>query len=182
MSSSDSIEVHPVAFEVIRSRLLAITEEMRIALQSVSGSPTVTEASDFFTGLFLPDGSFASMGFQVSFQAPVVGHLIRAVHARPFLEPRDGDMFCGNDLFVGALHQNDIQLAGPIYADGKIFAWAGVEQRGGPHYYRVQAPTFLIEYDNTQNNANHIHSVWRDFNGDFGLDLLAMHYQASHGK
>jgi hypothetical protein len=63
-----------------------------------------------------------------------------------------------------------------------FFAWAGVEQRGGPHYYRIQAPTFLIEYDNTQNNANHIHSVWRDFNGDFGLDLLAMHYQASHGK
>jgi hypothetical protein len=61
-----------------------------------------------------------------------------------------------------------------------FFAWAGVEQRGGPHYYRIQAPAFLIEYDNTQNNANHIHSVWRDFNGDFGLDLLAMHYQASH--
>jgi N-methylhydantoinase B len=129
MSGPDSggTAVHPVAFEVIRSRLLAITEEMRIALQSVSGSPTVTEASDFFTGLFLPDGSFASMGFQVSFQAPVVGNLIRAVHARPTLEARDGDMFCGNDPFVGALHQNDIQLAGPIYADGKIFAWAGVE-------------------------------------------------------
>ena len=63
-----------------------------------------------------------------------------------------------------------------------FFAWAGVEQRGGPHYYRVQTPTFLIEYDNTQNDANHIHSVWRDFNGDFGLDLLAMHYQASHGR
>jgi len=63
-----------------------------------------------------------------------------------------------------------------------FFAWAGVEQRGGPHYYRIQTPTFLIEYDNTQNNANHIHSVWRDFNGDFGLDLLAMHYQASHGR
>jgi hypothetical protein len=63
-----------------------------------------------------------------------------------------------------------------------FFAWAGVEQRGGPHYYRIQAPTFLIEYDNTQNNANHIHSVWRDYNGDFGLDLLAMHYQQSHGK
>jgi hypothetical protein len=63
-----------------------------------------------------------------------------------------------------------------------FFAWAGVEQRGGPHYYRIQAPTFLIEYDNTQNEANHIHSVWRDYNGDFGLDLLAMHYQASHGR
>src|SRR5437588_203458 len=49
------------------------------------------------------------------------------------------------------------------------FAWAGSLERGGPHYYRVQSPVFLIEYDNTQNDANHIHSVWRDYNGDFGL-------------
>jgi Protein of unknown function (DUF3500) len=47
------------------------------------------------------------------------------------------------------------------------------------HYYRIQTPTFLIEYDNTQNNANHIHSVWRDFNGDWGRDLLAEHYQST---
>jgi hypothetical protein len=60
------------------------------------------------------------------------------------------------------------------------FAWAGVAERGGPHYYRVQAQTFLIEYDNTQNNANHIHSVWRDIEGDFGLDVLAEHYKTSH--
>jgi len=60
------------------------------------------------------------------------------------------------------------------------FAWAGVEERGGPHYYRIQAPDFLIEYDNTQNNANHIHSVWREFKGDWGDDLLAQHYKASH--
>jgi hypothetical protein len=55
------------------------------------------------------------------------------------------------------------------------FAWAGEEAHGRPHYYRVQGPTFLIEYDNTQNDANHIHSVWRDFNGDFGEDLLREH-------
>ncbi|MGH9657323.1 MAG: DUF3500 domain-containing protein [Bryobacteraceae bacterium] len=60
------------------------------------------------------------------------------------------------------------------------FAWAGVVERGGPHYYRVHAPGFLIEYDNVQNDGNHIHSVWRDFNGDFGLDLLKAHYQTSH--
>jgi hypothetical protein len=59
------------------------------------------------------------------------------------------------------------------------FAWAGVEQRGGPHYYRVQSPLFLIEYDNTQNQANHIHSVWRDFQGDWGEDLLKKHYESS---
>src|SRR5262249_32326038 len=44
-----------------------------------------------------------------------------------------------------------------------FFAWAGGIERGQPHYYRVQTPAFLIEYDDTQNNANHIHSVWRDF-------------------
>lgn len=56
------------------------------------------------------------------------------------------------------------------------FGWAGVTERGGPHYYRIQGPTFLIEYDNVQNGNNHIHSVWRDFAGDFGRDLLREHY------
>lgn len=63
------------------------------------------------------------------------------------------------------------------------FAWAGSSNRGEPHYYRIQGPTFLIEYDNTQNKANHIHSVWRDFNGDFGRDLLREHYRtAAHHR
>jgi hypothetical protein len=61
-----------------------------------------------------------------------------------------------------------------------FFAWAGSTEPGKPHYYRVQTPSFLIEYDNTQDNANHIHSVWRDFEGDFGLDLLKTHYESSH--
>ena len=60
------------------------------------------------------------------------------------------------------------------------FAWSGGVDRGDPHYYRVQTSTFLIEFDDTQDNANHIHSVWRDFAGDFGDDLLQRHYQASH--
>lgn len=59
------------------------------------------------------------------------------------------------------------------------FGWAGGTVAGKPHYYRVQGKTFLIEFDNTQNNANHIHSVWRDFNGDYGLDLLKEHYHNS---
>jgi hypothetical protein len=60
------------------------------------------------------------------------------------------------------------------------FAWAGGTQPGDPHYYRVQTPSFLIELDMTQDNANHIHSVWRSFNGDFGGDLLKAHYETSH--
>ena len=59
--------------------------------------------------------------------------------------------------------------------DKVAFAWAGPLERGQKHYYRVQGPTFLIEYDNTQNDGNHIHSVWREFNGDFGVDLLREH-------
>ena len=62
------------------------------------------------------------------------------------------------------------------------FVWMGGETQGEPHYYRIQGPTFLIEYDNTQGNANHVHSVWRDFDGDFGRDLLAEHYRRyDHG-
>lgn len=61
-----------------------------------------------------------------------------------------------------------------------FFAWSGPTKRGEKHYYRVQTPEFLIEFDNTQDGGNHIHSVWRDFKGDWGEDLLAEHYQASH--
>ncbi|HEU0121330.1 MAG TPA: DUF3500 domain-containing protein [Bryobacteraceae bacterium] len=60
------------------------------------------------------------------------------------------------------------------------FAWTGGIEKGEGHYYRVQGPTFLVEYDNTQNNNNHVHAVWRDYNGDFGYDLLGNHYQTSH--
>ena len=63
------------------------------------------------------------------------------------------------------------------------FAWMGGTDKGQGHYYRVQGPTFLIEFDNTQNDANHIHLVWRDFKGDWGRDLLAEHYKTSqHGR
>jgi hypothetical protein len=58
------------------------------------------------------------------------------------------------------------------------FAWAGPVEPGQKHYYRVQGPTFLIEFDNTQNDGNHIHSVWRDFESDFGRDLLREHLSA----
>ena len=71
----------------------------------------------------------------------------------------------------------EIQGADP----GEIFfAWAGSTEPGQGHYYRVQGPAFLLEYDNTQNNANHVHAVWRDLKNDFGEDLLRQHYDESH--
>jgi Protein of unknown function (DUF3500) len=62
------------------------------------------------------------------------------------------------------------------------FAWAGSEQPGRGHYYAVCGPRFLIEYDNTQNGANHIHAVWRDLDNDWGEDLLARHLAEAHAK
>jgi hypothetical protein len=64
--------------------------------------------------------------------------------------------------------------------DRVSFAWAGPLERGQKHYYRVQGPTFLIEFDNTQGNGNHVHAVWRDFNGDWGRDALREHLKNSH--
>lgn len=60
------------------------------------------------------------------------------------------------------------------------FAWAGALEPGLGHYYRIQGPAFLIEYDNTQDQVNHIHTTWRNFAGDFGRDLLAEHYRRDH--
>lgn len=62
------------------------------------------------------------------------------------------------------------------------FAWAGSRQPGAGHYYRIQGPMLLIEYDNTQNNANHIHSVVRDLTNDFAGDILREHYAREHAK
>ncbi len=71
----------------------------------------------------------------------------------------------------------DIRHAG---FDRVHFAWAGSLQRGEGHYYRISGPTFIIEYDNTQNDANHIHVVWHSLEGNFGLDALRRHYEHHH--
>ncbi len=73
----------------------------------------------------------------------------------------------------------EIQAAG---LDNLWFTWAGNTQPvlGKAYYYRIQGPTIIIEYDNSQNNANHIHTVIRDLKNDFGGDLLLEHYRKSH--
>lgn len=64
--------------------------------------------------------------------------------------------------------------------DTLYFGWAGAVEKGKPHYYRIQSESFLIEYDNSRNDANHIHTVWREFAGDFGRDILKEHYSSHH--
>ena len=63
--------------------------------------------------------------------------------------------------------------------DAIRFSWAGSQTRGKPYYYRIQGDVFLIELDNS--GGNHVHSVWRDFNGEWGRDVLGEHYRTAAG-
>ncbi len=88
------------------------------------------------------------------------------------------DLYANN--VAPQMAEQRMQLARKQPKNATFFAWTGDTARGGLHYYRVQTPAFLIEMDCTQDKGNHIHSVWRDYEGDFGLDLLKTHYAASH--
>lgn len=80
-----------------------------------------------------------------------------------------------------SLHVERMQLHVPhVDTTGVHFVWAGWPERGRHHYYRLAGPRFLVEYDNTQNDANHAHSVWRDPANDFGDDLLRRHLAQDH--
>ena len=76
---------------------------------------------------------------------------------------------------IAADRVNKIKAAG---IEKITFAWSGSSEPRQPYFYQVQGPTFVLEHNNTQNNANHIHSVWRDYNGDFGRDILGEHLAA----
>ncbi len=78
---------------------------------------------------------------------------------------------------LAGIERAKIERAG---IDSVHFAWAGEFERRRPHYYRLQGPSFVVEYDNTQNDANHIHTVWRDPDGDFGADMLREHVRKGH--
>ena len=101
---------------------------------------------------------------------------------------RWGQLTASQRAFLGRLIRLYFDRAPPAVADAAweaaidadldaiTFAWAGSVERGDGHYYAVRGPTFLLEYDNTQDGANHIHSVWRDLTDDWGGELLARHY------
>lgn len=80
---------------------------------------------------------------------------------------------------TATIHYKELMAGG---ADSIHFAWAGPLEKGKGQYYRIQGPKFLIEYDNTQNNANHVHAVMRFLDRDFGGDPLREHYDAAHKK
>jgi hypothetical protein len=90
------------------------------------------------------------------------------------------------DVFVGRIPERLAEREAEKFAGTKLdavhFAWAGGVERGQPHYYRLQGPRLLAEYDNTQRDVNHIHTVWRDPTADFGDDVLARHHAEFHTR
>lgn len=88
------------------------------------------------------------------------------------------------DVFIGRIPEELAERETEKFAGDKLgavhFAWAGGVERRQPHYYRLQGPRLLAEYDNTQRDVNHVHTVWRDPTGDFGDDVLARHRAAFH--
>ena len=88
------------------------------------------------------------------------------------------------DTYLGRVPDSIADQEAAKYAGDGVtslhFLWAGGTSPGDPHYYRVQGPRLVVEYDNAQRNANHAHSVWRDPLDDFGDDVLARHYADEH--
>lgn len=79
------------------------------------------------------------------------------------------------EVLEGTKHGGEIKSG-----EGLTFSWMGGVKKGEMHYYAIQSPTYIIEFCNSQNNANHIHSAWREFDGDFGRDFLREHYEKDH--
>jgi len=154
-------------------RALAIQEDAaRALLQSLDArqrSQAVVSSvapDNILTGTTVPAEPIAPIGLMAAKMTAAQQSLLRSL-----LEAHTAPMTAE----IGTERWRRINDGG---FDNVGFAWAGSQERGSPHYYRVQGPTFLIEYDNTQNDANHIHIVWRDFDGDFGRDLLREHVRS----
>ncbi|MDP2660700.1 MAG: hydantoinase B/oxoprolinase family protein, partial [Dehalococcoidia bacterium] len=119
--------IDPITFEVIRHKLRAIIDEQEITLKSVSGSPIVTEASDFSNGIYLSDGSSLMFGRQSLVHADSVASMVRNTIADCEENPGidSGDQFIVNDPWKGAVHASDVGIVSPIFYEGKRVGWAG---------------------------------------------------------
>lgn len=120
-------DIDPISFEVIRNKLSAITEEQSITLRAVSGSPVVTDATDFNVGTYLNDGQIVTMGPQILFHSGSMASVVRNLIADCEDDPgiNDGDMFILNDPYKGALHQPDVTVIAPVFYKGERVAFVG---------------------------------------------------------
>jgi hypothetical protein len=88
------------------------------------------------------------------------------------------------DAYVSRFPDDLAELESAKFTGGNLaalsFAWAGSTEPRRPHYYRIQGPRLVVEYDNVQRDTNHVHTIWRDPEGDFGRDALAEHHASAH--
>src|SRR5438105_5319514 len=117
-------EVDPITFEVIKHRLWQINDEQSIAIRTISASPIVVEGNDFNVGLFSHDGQVTTAGIGSLVHVGTIGDALRSIMTKAS-RVRDGDIFLTNDPFLGALHQNDVVLAAPLFHQGEIVLWVG---------------------------------------------------------
>lgn len=126
-SAQPAAGLDPVTFEVIRHRLLAITDEMSLTVKAVSGSPMVTDASDFNTALFMPNGELVTMGrwnmLMAASLSEMARHTITDCGQDPGIHP--DDQFIVNSPHKGALHAPDMGILAPIFHEGELIGWAG---------------------------------------------------------
>lgn len=145
-----------LGFALLRS----LTPEQRaMAIFSTNAPPDILLTPDRPAGRLLPEG--LPGGQLTSTQHSLLERLVQEYVRRYRTELAD----------------EDLQRIAAAGWDKVWFAWAGATEPGRGHYFRVQGPTFIFEFDNTQNNANHIHATWRDSANDFGEDLLRRHYE-----
>ena len=118
------IDLDPITFEVIKHRLWQINDEQAIAIKTISASPIVVEGNDFNVGLFTSDGQVVTAGIGSVVHVTTMGDALRSIIAEAG-HIRDGDVFLTNDPFLGALHQNDVVIAAPLFHGGEVFMWIG---------------------------------------------------------
>lgn len=131
------------------------------------------------------DATAASLGLEDHHEASLAfSSTPKGVPASALAEPQREMLRALLDVYIGRVADDlaeawSARLAGPAL-DDLHFLWAGGLETGDPHYYRIQGRSLLIEYDNAQRGGNHVHTVWRDLDRDFGGDPLAAHYARAH--
>jgi N-methylhydantoinase B len=122
-----AVELDPVTFEVVRHRLWAINNEAAATLKFVSGSPVATEIYDFNTSILDASGQAVVVGPYISSHAICQGLVVETIMSECAENPGigEGDVFLCSDPYSGAIHQNDVVVASPVFVDGRLIAWTG---------------------------------------------------------
>jgi N-methylhydantoinase B len=124
MTTQARTRIDPITFEVVKHRLRQVNDEQGATITTISTSPIVVEGNDFNVGLFTREGDVAIAGPYVLTHCTTMDTVIKNILATVD-DISDGDVFLVNDPYVGALHQNDVALATPLFHDGELRMWAG---------------------------------------------------------